>query len=64
MPAKKQFLLRIDPQLFAQLEQWAGDEFRSVNAQIEFLLRDALKRSGRLKNEAETPAHPPVQSED
>ncbi|PIQ23620.1 hypothetical protein COW36_14140 [bacterium (Candidatus Blackallbacteria) CG17_big_fil_post_rev_8_21_14_2_50_48_46] len=51
MAAKKQFLLRIDPKLFLLLEQWATDEFRSVNGQLEFLLRDALKRSGRLKAE-------------
>jgi hypothetical protein len=49
MPVKKQFLLRMDPRLFAQIEKWAGDEFRSVNAQIEFLLRESLKRSGRNK---------------
>jgi hypothetical protein len=64
MPAKKQFLLRMDPQLFAQLEHWAGDEFRSVNAQIEFLLRDALKRAGRLKHEAETPKGEPAEPQD
>jgi hypothetical protein len=64
MPAKKQFLLRMDPQLFAQLEQWAGDEFRSVNAQIEFLLRDALKRAGRLKHETGAPKVEPADSED
>jgi hypothetical protein len=54
----------MDPQLFAQLEHWAGDEFRSVNAQIEFLLREALKRAGRLKHEAETPKGEPAESED
>lgn len=64
MSAKKQFLLRMDPQLFAQLEQWAGDEFRSVNAQIEFLLRDTLKRAGRLKPEAGAPKVEPAESED
>jgi len=46
---KKSFLLRTDPKLFAALEKWAADEFRSVNAQIEFLLRQALKEAGRLK---------------
>jgi len=46
---KKTFLLRTDPKLFAALEKWAADEFRSVNAQIEFLLRRALKEAGRLK---------------
>jgi hypothetical protein len=38
---KKAFPLRIDPKLYEILERWAADEFRSVNGQIEFLLRDA-----------------------
>lgn len=41
---KKAFLLRMDPKLWAELEGWAGDELRSVNGQIEFLLREAVKR--------------------
>ncbi|ADI25492.1 Arc family DNA binding domain-containing protein [Geobacillus thermoleovorans] len=48
MAKKKQFPLRIDYDLYAILEQWAQDEFRSVNAQIEYLLREAAKRAGRL----------------
>ncbi|HEU4741485.1 MAG TPA: hypothetical protein VFS50_07820 [Meiothermus sp.] len=47
MPEKKKFLLRIDPALYDALEHWAADEFRSVNAQIEFLLKEALKKAGR-----------------
>ncbi|MER3479601.1 MAG: hypothetical protein C4327_03735 [Meiothermus sp.] len=47
MPEKKRFLLRIDPALYEALERWAADEFRSVNAQIEFLLKEALKKAGR-----------------
>ena len=46
--AKKQFALRLDPKLYSTLEKWANDEFRSVNAQIEFLLREAVHRAGRL----------------
>lgn len=46
--AKKQFPLRLDQALYGILEQWAADELRSVNAHIEFLLRDAAKRAGRL----------------
>ncbi|WP_128661058.1 toxin-antitoxin system HicB family antitoxin, partial [Paenibacillus sp. 598K] len=46
---KKSFPLRLDPELHRALERWASDELRSVNAHIEFLLRDALRRSGRLK---------------
>ena len=46
--ARKAFLLRIDPKLHEQLERWARDELRSVNGQIEYLLRQAvLKRTGR-----------------
>ena len=49
MPKKKPFLLRMDPKIYDQLERWAADEFRSVNAQIEFVLRRALQQAGRLK---------------
>ncbi|MFN3412902.1 MAG: hypothetical protein ACK42L_02450 [Thermoanaerobaculum sp.] len=52
MAEKKKFLLRLDPELYAVLERWAADELRSINAQIEFLLREAARRSGRLKTEA------------
>ena len=47
MASRKPFLLRIDPELWAELEAWAQDELRSVNGQIEYLLRQAvLKRKG------------------
>ena len=46
--AKKQFALRLDPKLYTALEKWANDEFRSVNAHIEFLLREAVHRAGRI----------------
>ena len=46
MAARKQYLLRIDPELWKQLEKWAADELRSVNAQVEWLLRDAVKKRG------------------
>ena len=45
---KKNFPLRLDPKLYAALERWAQDELRSVNGHIEFLLREALKDTGRL----------------
>ncbi|BCJ86088.1 Arc family DNA-binding protein [Effusibacillus dendaii] len=51
MVGKKQFPLRLDPKLYEALEKWASDELRSVNSHIEFLLREALKRSGRFKGE-------------
>ena len=49
MAARKQFLLRIDPELWGEVEKWAADELRSVNAQIEYLLREAVRkrRGGR-----------------
>ncbi len=47
MAPRKPFLLRIDPELWADLEAWAKDEFRSVNGQIEYILKQAtLKRKG------------------
>ena len=49
MPERKAFLLRIDPQLLAAMQKWAGDDLRSLNGQIEFVLRDALVKTGRLK---------------
>ena len=50
MAARKPFLLRIDPELWADLEAWAQDELRSVNGQIEYLLKQAvLKRKGGQK---------------
>ena len=47
MAPRKPFLLRIDPELWTELEAWAGDELRSVNGQIEYILKQAaLKRKG------------------
>jgi hypothetical protein len=51
-PDKKAFLLRIDPGLWAELERLAAADLRSVNAQIEFLLREALERRGLKVREA------------
>ena len=48
MSEKKKFLLRIDSNIYAALERWAADDLRSINSQIEYLLTDALKKSGRL----------------
>lgn len=48
MPKKKSFPLRLDPKLYEVLQKWAQDEFRSVNAHIEYLLREQAKRAGRL----------------
>jgi len=56
MADKKRFLLRVDPRLHQALEKWAADDLRSVNSQIEFLLKEALTRAGRLPGERERPA--------
>jgi hypothetical protein len=50
---RKAFPLRIDPALFGALERWAEDELRSVNGQIEYLLRDAVRKAGRLPRKKE-----------
>jgi hypothetical protein len=47
MSERKAFLIRVDPALLESLQRWADDDLRSLNAHIEFLLRDALRRSGR-----------------
>lgn len=48
MAEKKAYPLRINAEVLAAVQRWADDELRSVNAQIEYALRDALRRSGRL----------------
>jgi hypothetical protein len=47
---RKAFLLRIDPAILAALQRWADDELRSLNGQIEFVLRRILQEEGRLKD--------------
>ena len=49
MAERKAFPLRVDRAVFDAVQRWADDELRSVNAQIEFILRDALTKHGRLK---------------
>ena len=49
MPERKGFLLRMEPEVYDALQRWAADELRSLNAQIEFLLRRSLAEAGRLK---------------
>jgi hypothetical protein len=53
MAERKPFLLRMDPALLEALQKWAADDLRSLNGQIEFLLRRALQGAGRV------PARPP-----
>jgi hypothetical protein len=63
MAERKPFLLRLDPATYAALERWAADELRSLNAQIEYLLRRALQEAGRMSppaspsSEASAPKH-------
>jgi len=49
MAAKKSYPLRINEDVLEAMKRWSDDELRSVNAQIEYVLRDALRKSGRLK---------------
>ena len=56
MADRKPFLLRLDPAVHDALQRWAGDELRSVNAQIEFLIRRALQEAGRLPRGGPRPA--------
>ena len=60
MSEKKNFLLRLNADVHAALEKWAADDLRSVNAQIEYLLTDAARKAGRLKerSDAEKKAKP------
>ncbi|WP_428938100.1 hypothetical protein [Fontivita pretiosa] len=55
---RKAFLLRIDPQVLEAVQRWANDELRSLNGQIEYLLRRALKEAKRDKTW--TPGNPPT----
>jgi hypothetical protein len=52
---RKSFLLRVDGALLDALRAWAEDDLRSLNGQIEFVLREALKKKGRLKEEPPRP---------
>ncbi len=53
MGERKSFLIRIDDRILDQVKRWADDDLRSLNAQIEFLLRDSLERAGRWKKPGE-----------
>jgi hypothetical protein len=48
MAAKKAFPLRLNAEIYQAIQRWSNDELRSVNAQIEYVLRDALRKAGRL----------------
>jgi hypothetical protein len=55
---RKSFLLRLDPAVHDALARWAADELRSTNAQIDFLLRQALAEAGRLPKDTRRPRRP------
>jgi len=57
---RKPFLLRVDPAVLEALQRWAADELRSLNGQIEFVLRRALQEEGRLKPRPGTPGTSPA----
>ena len=58
MAERKRFLLRIDREVLDAVQRWADDDLRSLNAQIDFLLRAALKRARRSKGSAAGPSGP------
>ena len=58
MAERKPFLLRVDPALLESLQRWANDDLRSLNGQIEFVLRRAIQQAGRAKDSG-APADPP-----
>lgn len=58
MAERKPFLLRVDPALLEALQRWASDDLRSLNGQIEFVLRRTVQQEGRMK-EGGPPPHPP-----
>jgi hypothetical protein len=64
MAASKRFLLRLDPHLFDALRRWAEDDLRSINAQIEYLLTDQARRTGRLPHKRSNPDLPDPPAED
>ena len=60
MGGRKSFLLRVDAAVLEAMQRWANDDLRSLNAQVEFVLREALRKAGRIAAPAETapPAAP------
>jgi hypothetical protein len=61
MPERKSFLLRLDPMIHEALQRWANDELRSLNGQIEYLLRQSLVQASRLRQPAGSPEPMPTE---
>jgi hypothetical protein len=59
---KKGFLLRLSPEMLADLERWAQDEFRSINGQIEYVLSEALRKRRRTQRGGNEPTAPPPEA--
>lgn len=64
LSSRDSFLLRLDPKTMALLKQWSADELRSINGQIEFLLRQALVQAGRWPQSDPTPKGGPTPPRD
>ena len=62
MPARKSFALRIDSKTLEAMQRWAKDDLRSLNAQIEFVLRDGLRRAGRIKSPDSVETNPETEN--
>ena len=58
MADRKPFLLRVDPAVLDAVQRWANDDLRSLNAQIEFLLRRSLQEAGRVRDRPAGPSEP------
>jgi len=59
MAGRKPFLLRLEPEVLRAMQRWAADELRSLNGQIEYVLRNELKEEGRLGKKSPIPRPPP-----
>ncbi|WP_149195021.1 Arc family DNA binding domain-containing protein [Luteimonas suaedae] len=57
MSEKKSYPLRINAEILAAVQRWSDDELRSLNAQIEYVLRDALRKAGRLPDKGAKPSN-------
>lgn len=64
MAERKAFLLRVDPAVLDALQRWAADDLRSLNSQIEFVLRRALQREGRAVGAGPARSGPPAGTEE
>lgn len=57
----KSFVLRVDTETMEAIEKWAADEFRSTNGQLQWIIAEALKKSGRLKKKSSKAGHTPTE---